>query len=73
VARFVLIFGSEERERAIIKSKMQLFFQYGAEASSRSKRNKRGVARRGNLLPGDLLDKAKDITAQHHARLADIA
>jgi hypothetical protein len=32
-----------------------------------------GLARRGDLLPGDLLDKAKDITAQHQARLADIA
>jgi len=51
VARFV--FGSEERANNNQKQNTGPF-QRGAEASSRSKRNKWGVARRGGLFMPDL-------------------
>jgi hypothetical protein len=53
-----LIFVSEEKAIEIIKSKIQLLFQCGGEASSSLKRNKWGIARRGNVYAGFELELA---------------
>jgi len=60
-----LICGARN-ERTIIKSKMQGPLQRGAEARSRSKRNKWGVARRGDLFMPDLRLNSLERSATGH-------
>jgi hypothetical protein len=50
---------SEERASEIIKSKIRLLFQRGAEASSSFKRNKWGQPEGGNVYAGFELELAE--------------